>query len=97
WWYPDPGQVDMFRKAVASERSGRELPAILDDVRKKGYDISGDVMKRPPHGYPTDHPRTNLLRHRSLIAACPSAARSGCTPPRRSTGSSRPPQTWTPC
>lgn len=47
WWYPDPGQVDMFRKAVASEGSGRELSAIVEDVRKKGYDISGDVMKRP--------------------------------------------------
>lgn len=71
WWYPDPGQVDMFRKAVASEGSGRELSAIVEDVREKGYDISGDVMKRPPHGYPTNHSRTNLLRHRSLIAARP--------------------------
>ncbi|MFF5279933.1 DUF2461 family protein, partial [Streptomyces sp. NPDC000133] len=71
WWYPDPGQVDMFRKAVASEGSGRELSAIVEDVRKKGYDISGDVMKRPPRGYPADHSRTNLLRHRSLIAARP--------------------------
>ncbi|MGA6228200.1 DUF2461 family protein [Streptomyces umbrinus] len=71
WWYPDPGQVDMFRKAVASEGSGRELSAIVEDLRKKGYDISGDVMKRPPRGYPTDHPRTDLLRHRSLIAARP--------------------------
>ncbi len=47
WWYPDPGQVDTFRKTVASERSGRELSAIVEDVRNKGYDISGDVMKRP--------------------------------------------------
>ncbi|MFF3394078.1 DUF2461 family protein [Streptomyces sp. NPDC002669] len=69
WWYPDPGQVDMFRRAVASEGSGRELSAIVEDVRRKGYDISGDVMKRPPRGYPADHLRANLLRHRSLIAA----------------------------
>ncbi|REE59003.1 hypothetical protein BX257_1495 [Streptomyces sp. 3212.3] len=47
WWYPDPGQVDMFRKAVAAEGSGRELSSIVEDVQKKGYDISGDVMKRP--------------------------------------------------
>jgi uncharacterized protein (DUF2461 family) len=26
-------------------------------------------MKRPPRGYPQDHSRTNLLRHRSLVAA----------------------------
>ncbi|CAM5407984.1 hypothetical protein SALBM311S_04485 [Streptomyces alboniger] len=47
--------MDTFRKAVASERSGRELSAIVEDVRKKGYAISGDVMKRPPRGYPADH------------------------------------------
>ncbi|GGX69353.1 hypothetical protein GCM10010515_41210 [Streptomyces fructofermentans] len=69
WWYPDPGQVDMFRKAVAAEGSGRELSAIVEDVRNKGYDVSGDVMKRPPRGYPTSGSRTDLLRHRSLIAA----------------------------
>ena len=69
WWYPDPGQVDEFRRAVASERSGRELPAIIEDLRQKGYEISGDMMKRPPRGYPADHPRAELLRHRSLIAA----------------------------
>ncbi|MER7645331.1 DUF2461 family protein [Streptomyces sp. NPDC126522] len=71
WWYPDPGQVDMFRRAVVSEGSGRELSAIVEEVRKKGYDISGDVMTRPPRGYPTDHSRAELLRHRSLIAARP--------------------------
>nr|WP_328973297.1 DUF2461 family protein [Streptomyces sp. NBC_00239] len=69
WWYPDPGQVDGFRRAVASAESGPSLLAIVEDLRKKGYDISGDVMKRPPRGYPTDHPRADLLRHRSLIAA----------------------------
>ncbi|MFI8930764.1 DUF2461 family protein [Streptomyces sp. NPDC053474] len=69
WWYPDPGQVDAFRKAVAAEGSGRHLAALVEDVRKKGYEISGDVMKRPPRGYPVDHARTHLLRHRSLIAA----------------------------
>ncbi len=71
WWYPDPGQVDKFRKAVAAEKSGHELSAIIKDLKAKGYDISGDVMKRPPRGYPSDHSRTDLLRHRSLIAAQP--------------------------
>ncbi|MET9145396.1 DUF2461 family protein [Streptomyces sp. NPDC057197] len=69
WWYPDPGQVDRFRRAVDSEGSGRELSAIVEELRHKGYDISGDVMKRPPRGYPADHSRADLLRHRSLIAA----------------------------
>ncbi len=28
-------------------------------------------MKRPPRGFPADHSRAHLLRHRSLIAARP--------------------------
>ncbi|QTI90533.1 DUF2461 family protein [Streptomyces sp. AgN23] len=71
WWYPAPGQVTSFRKAVATEGSGHELFSIIEDLRAKGYDISGDVMKRPPRGYPCDHSCTDLLRHRSLIAAYP--------------------------
>lgn len=97
WWYPDPGQVDMFRKAVASEGSGRELSAVVEAVRKKGYDISGDLMKRPRAAIRRTTPvRTCCATVRSSRPAR-SAARSGCTPPRRSTGSSRPPPTWTPC
>ncbi|MER7723685.1 DUF2461 family protein [Streptomyces sp. NPDC096323] len=69
WWYPDRGQVDAYRRAVAAEGSGRELSALVDAVRNKGYEISGDLMKRPPRGYPADHARADLLGHRSLIAA----------------------------
>ncbi|WP_234383084.1 DUF2461 family protein [Streptomyces dysideae] len=69
WWYPDPGQVDLFRRAVAAEGSGRELAAAVAELSEKGYDISGDVMRRVPRGYPADHARVDLLRHRSLIAA----------------------------
>lgn len=97
WWYPDPGQVDMFRRAVASEGSGRELSALVEDVRKKGYDISGDMMKRPPRGYPADHPGRTCCATVLWLPPDSSDARSGCTPPRRSTGSSRPPLTWTRC
>jgi hypothetical protein len=30
--------------------------------------ISGDLLKRPLRGYPVDHPRAELLRHKSVIA-----------------------------
>ncbi|MFE6888211.1 hypothetical protein [Streptomyces sp. NPDC057694] len=39
-------------------------------MHKKGYDISGDVTKRPAR-LSDRPPRTNLLRHRPLIAARP--------------------------
>ncbi|CAM3417359.1 DUF2461 domain-containing protein [Kibdelosporangium persicum] len=66
WHYPDPGQVPRYRAAV--HHSGRELAALLDSLRAKDYDITGDVMKRMPREYPADHPYADLLRHRTLVA-----------------------------
>lgn len=68
WFYPQPGQLDRFRRAVAGERSGRRLASILAALAEQGCELSGDLMKRMPRGYPPDHPRAELLRHRSVLA-----------------------------
>jgi uncharacterized protein (DUF2461 family) len=69
WWYADPEQIALFRAAAAAEQSGRTLEELVSSLAADGHDILGDVMKRIPRGYPADHPRAGLLRHRSLIAA----------------------------
>ncbi|MGX1676105.1 DUF2461 family protein [Streptomyces sp. NPDC055400] len=71
WWYPVPEQIKMFRQAVAAEGSGPRLVAIVEELRGRNYEVTGDLMKRVPRDYPADHPRVELLRHRSLIAARP--------------------------
>ncbi|GAB3432256.1 hypothetical protein GCM10027569_80730 [Flindersiella endophytica] len=71
WWYADPGQKERFRAAVADESSGPELARIVEALQTKGFEIDGDVMRRVPRGYPPDHPRELLLRHRSLLAKLP--------------------------
>ena len=68
WWYGSGDQRERFRAAVAG-RSGARLQKIVEDLRERGYEIKGDRMKRVPKGYPADHRRADLLRHRSLIAA----------------------------
>jgi uncharacterized protein (DUF2461 family) len=67
WHYPDPGQIPRYRASV--DTAGDELVAILDSLRIKGYDITGDVMKRPPREYAADHRHADLLRYRSIIAS----------------------------
>jgi len=69
WWYADSEQIASFRAAAAADSSGRELAALVSSLAADGHEIRGDVMKRVPRGYPADHPRAGLLRHRSLIAA----------------------------
>jgi uncharacterized protein (DUF2461 family) len=69
WRYAPPEQIAAFRAAVAADQSGRALSELVSSLAADGHDIRGDVMKRIPRGYPADHPRADLLRHRSLIAA----------------------------
>lgn len=69
-WYFG-AEREAFRAAVADDSSGPALVRIVEALRTRGYDIAGDVMKRVPRGYPADHPRAELLRHRSLSAGRP--------------------------
>jgi uncharacterized protein (DUF2461 family) len=69
WWYAGPEQIASFRAAVAADASGQSLEVLVSDLAADGHEILGDVMKRVPRGYPADHPRAGLLKHRSLIAA----------------------------
>lgn len=69
WWYADSQQIARFRAATAAEDSGHTLEDLVSSLAADGHQILGDVMKRVPRGYPADHPRADLLKHRSLIAA----------------------------
>lgn len=68
WWYADTDQVARFRAAAAAEESGTALAGVLADLGGKDFEITGDLLKRVPRGYPADHRRAALLRHRSLLA-----------------------------
>lgn len=64
-----PDQLDRYRRAVASDRAGPELEQVIAMVEKAGIGVSGrDTLKSAPRGYPADHPRIGLLRHKGLIA-----------------------------
>jgi uncharacterized protein (TIGR02453 family) len=65
-----PDQVERYRAAVDSGRSGIKLAAIVAGLRDGGQSIGGDRIKTRPRGVPADHPRIELLRHRSLTAGC---------------------------
>jgi uncharacterized protein (TIGR02453 family) len=62
-------QLEQYRRAVDDEKSGAELAALVARLRKAGLGITGhDALKTAPKGYPKDHPRIELLRHKGLIA-----------------------------
>lgn len=63
----DADQLARFRKAIAADKTGSELVGIVAALRKKGYDVEGQELKRVPPPFPQDHPRGDLLRHKRLI------------------------------
>jgi uncharacterized protein (TIGR02453 family) len=63
-----PDQLARYRAAVAAEPAGPALEEAMAAVREAGIEIYGEALKTAPRGYPRDHPRVRLLRHRSLVA-----------------------------
>ena len=62
-------QLDRYRKAVADDASGEGLQKVIADVESHRIEVTGhDTLKTAPRGYPRDHPRADLLRHKGLIA-----------------------------
>lgn len=68
-YMPSADQLARFRAAVADERRGPELVAVVAGLRRKGAEVSAhEVLKTVPRGYDRDHPRADLLRHKGLTA-----------------------------
>jgi uncharacterized protein (TIGR02453 family) len=64
-----PDQIERYRQAVADETTGAELVAVLDKLTRAQVTVEGsESLRSAPRGYPKDHPRIDLLRHRGLYA-----------------------------
>lgn len=68
YWQSTTPQVQRLRRAVDDDIAGPLLEQVVAGVRRKGWDIRGEQLTRVPSGYDKDHPRAELLRHKSLTA-----------------------------
>lgn len=59
-------QVGRLRTAVDDERRGTDLEKRLAVLRADGITIAGETLKTRPRGFDPEHPRIELLRHKSL-------------------------------
>ena len=63
----EPDQLVRYRTAVGDDRTGGQLVAVIDEVARAGIGVHGHgSLKTVPRGYPKDHPRIDLLRHKGL-------------------------------
>ncbi|WP_227979875.1 DUF2461 domain-containing protein [Nocardia spumae] len=61
-------QLARLRTTIDDDVRGPELQGLLDGLTTAGYELGGDRLKTQPKGYAADHPRIELLRHKSLVA-----------------------------
>jgi uncharacterized protein (TIGR02453 family) len=65
-WHLEPAELALYRSGVAGP-DGAELAAIVASLEKAGVEVHGHgSLKSAPRGYPADHPRIDLLRHKGL-------------------------------
>ena len=61
-----PDQVIRYRAAVDDERRGDDLTKRVAAVSADGITIAGETLKTRPRGVDPEHPRLELMRHKSL-------------------------------
>ncbi|WHU49120.1 DUF2461 domain-containing protein [Gordonia sp. L191] len=59
-------RLTAIRAAIVNERSGTELERIVDELSDAGWEVGGDKLKTAPRGFDRDHPRIDLLRHKTI-------------------------------
>ncbi len=64
-----PAQLSRYRAAVDASASGKVLTAIITALEHAGFVIEGQTLKTLPRGFPKDHPRAELLKHKTLSAS----------------------------
>lgn len=62
----DSAMIARYREAVDDDVSGSQLHRIVTGIEGAGMQVLGDTLKSAPRGYSKEHPRIDLLRHRSL-------------------------------
>jgi uncharacterized protein (TIGR02453 family) len=66
-WHMEPDELARYREAVAADRTGAEFEEIIARIEKAAVEVHGHgTLKSAPRGYPADHPRIGLLRHKGI-------------------------------
>jgi len=67
-WEMAPDQIERYRKAVGDDTTGAKLAKVVAAARDAGLDVAGrGELKTAPRGFPSDHPRIDLLRYKGLV------------------------------
>jgi uncharacterized protein (TIGR02453 family) len=66
YYGPSAESLAGLRKAIDNDLTGPEFEKLVTGLQKKGWELGGEKLKTTPKAYSADHPRIELLRHKSL-------------------------------
>lgn len=66
FYHAEAADLARIRAAIIDDTKGPRLQRILAKLERAGFEIGGDRLKTTPRGFDADHPRIDLLRHKSL-------------------------------
>ena len=70
FYHPSSEQLAAIRAGIDDERRGTSLESMVEGIRRRrDWTVGGDQVRSAPRGWPADHPRIELLRHKSIIAS----------------------------
>lgn len=69
-WHPEPQTLQLLRTAVQS-RGGEWKQAVSGRAFRSACTLEGDVLTRPPRGFPKDHPLIEDIKRKDFIAVTP--------------------------
>ena len=65
-WRPDRNALRRIRQAILDE-GDRWRRATRDQKFRRHFELAGDSLKRPPRGFPADHPLVEDLKRTDFI------------------------------
>jgi uncharacterized protein (TIGR02453 family) len=71
FYHAESADLARIRTAIDEDRRGKELEHLLAHLQSAGFELGGDRLKTSPRGFAADHPRIDLLRHKSLVLGRP--------------------------
>jgi len=66
-WRPDGPSALAIRQAIV-DRSDEWISLVGDATFRASFALDGEALKRPPRGFPPDHPLVDDLRRKDFIA-----------------------------
>jgi len=67
FWHPEPPTLRRLRQFIHDNPAAWTAATRSPAFRRK-YELGGDSLVRPPHGYAADHPLIDDLRRKSFVA-----------------------------